>query len=145
MDIGTLSEQLRAAKRECAMWKARAEAAEKRVSALERFTRKLRGIKGGDAQNDASRASQSERSSTGTMGTEDGEIVTERIKRAMKGLDGPRSSDGGAAAWWDDGRAGAVWGGKSIAHDAQSPLVLTETALLEVWEAAQELLADDEI
>ncbi|GJD01169.1 rhoGAP domain-containing protein [Colletotrichum higginsianum] len=79
------------------------------------------------------------------MGTEDGEVVTERIKRAMKGLDGPRSSDGGAAAWWDDGRAGAVWGGQSIAHDAQSPLVLTETALLEVWEAAQELLADDEI
>ncbi|OBR10943.1 RhoGAP domain-containing protein [Colletotrichum higginsianum IMI 349063] len=145
MDIGTLSEQLRAAKRECATWKARAEAAEKRVSALERFTRKLRGIKGGDAQNDASRASQSERSSIGTMGTEDGEVVTERIKRAMKGLDGPRSSDGGAAAWWDDGRAGAVWGGQSIAHDAQSPLVLTETALLEVWEAAQELLADDEI
>ncbi|GJC81906.1 hypothetical protein ColLi_04744 [Colletotrichum liriopes] len=143
MDFGTLSEQLRAAKRECAMWKARAEAAEKRVSALERFTHRLRGIKGGDAQNDPDRPSHSERNSTKTTGTEDGEIVSERIRRAVKGMDGPRSSDGGAAAWWDD-RAGPVRS-QSRGHYGQQQTVLTETASLEVWEAAQDLLADDEI
>ncbi|KAK2002028.1 hypothetical protein LX36DRAFT_291931 [Colletotrichum falcatum] len=143
MDIGTLSEQLRAAKRECAMWKARAEAAEKRVSALERFTLRLRGIKGGDAQNDTDRQPHSERNSTETAGTEDGEAVAERIRRAMKGMDGPRSSDGGAAAWWDPGRTG-IWD-HSIGVCGQEQMVLTETALLEVWEAAQALLADGDI
>ncbi|KAK1981736.1 hypothetical protein LZ30DRAFT_73493 [Colletotrichum cereale] len=144
MDIGTLSEQVRAAKRECAMWKARAEAAEKRVSALERFTRRLRGIKGGDAQNDTDRRSHSERNSTETTRTEAGEVVAERIRRTMKGVDGPRSSDGGAAAWWDPGRTGPSWD-HLIGACGQQQKILTETALFEVWEAAQALLADDEI
>ncbi|KAK1965939.1 hypothetical protein LY78DRAFT_75154 [Colletotrichum sublineola] len=144
VDIGTLSEQLRAAKRECAMWKARAEAAEKRVLALERFTRRLRGIKGGDAQNDTDRLSHSGRHSTKNTGTEDGEVVAERIKRAIKGMDGPRSSDGGAAAWWDLGRTGPIWD-HSLGVCGQQQMVLTEKALFEVWEAAQALLEDGDI
>ncbi|KAK0385291.1 hypothetical protein NLU13_7767 [Sarocladium strictum] len=44
-DIGTLSEQLREAKREAIMWKERAEAAERRVQVFEKFTAKLRGIR----------------------------------------------------------------------------------------------------
>ncbi|KAK2032035.1 hypothetical protein LX32DRAFT_225247 [Colletotrichum zoysiae] len=144
MDIGTLSEQLRAAKQECAMWKARAEAAEKRVSALQRFTRRLRGINGGDAQNDTDRPSPRERNSTDTTGTEDREVVAERIRRAMKGMDGPRSSDGGAAAWWDPGRTGPMWD-PSTGVCGQQQMVLTERALFEVWDAAQAFLADGDI
>ncbi|KFA64249.1 hypothetical protein S40285_06744 [Stachybotrys chlorohalonatus IBT 40285] len=44
-DIGTLSEQLREAKREMAIWRDRAEAAERRVKVFERFTARLRGIR----------------------------------------------------------------------------------------------------
>ncbi|KFA46978.1 hypothetical protein S40293_09788 [Stachybotrys chartarum IBT 40293] len=44
-DIGTLSEQLREAKREVAIWRDRAEAAERRVKVFERFTARLRGIR----------------------------------------------------------------------------------------------------
>lgn len=44
-DAGTLSEQLREAKREVAIWKERAEAAERRVQVFEKFTAKLRGIR----------------------------------------------------------------------------------------------------
>ncbi|KAI1500534.1 hypothetical protein F5X99DRAFT_419102 [Biscogniauxia marginata] len=43
LDIGTISEELRKAKRECKMWRERAEAAEKRVAVLERFTAQIRG------------------------------------------------------------------------------------------------------
>ncbi|KAF4991717.1 hypothetical protein FDECE_13948 [Fusarium decemcellulare] len=44
-DIGTLSQQLREAKREAQMWKDRAEAAERRIKVFERFTARLRGIR----------------------------------------------------------------------------------------------------
>ncbi|VUC24681.1 unnamed protein product [Clonostachys rosea] len=44
-DVGTLSEQLREAKRELLMWKERAEAAERRVKVFEKFTSKLKGIR----------------------------------------------------------------------------------------------------
>ncbi|KXH40340.1 hypothetical protein CSAL01_04441 [Colletotrichum salicis] len=143
LDIGTLSEQLRVSKRECAIWKSRAEAAEKRVSVLEHFTRKLKGIKGGDAQNDTDVTSQSERDSMQSVATEDGEAVAERIRKAMRGMDGTRSSDGGAAAWWNDDRRGS-----NIRHsegpDGHQRPKLTEEALLRVWEAAQELLLEDD-
>ncbi|KAF3804530.1 hypothetical protein GCG54_00000885 [Colletotrichum gloeosporioides] len=101
MDVGLLSEQLRSATRECAMWKGRAEAAEKRVVVLERFTRKIRCLKGGDGQYDSADVSSRERESTDMTGTEDGELVTSRIKLAFRNLDGTRSGDGGAAAWWN--------------------------------------------
>ncbi|CAM1507828.1 Fc.00g046760.m01.CDS01 [Cosmosporella sp. VM-42] len=44
-EVGTLSQQLREAKREARMWKDRAEAAERRVKVFERFTARLRGIR----------------------------------------------------------------------------------------------------
>jgi hypothetical protein len=44
-DVGTLSEQLREARRESQMWKERAEAAERRVKVFEKFTANLRGIR----------------------------------------------------------------------------------------------------
>ena len=42
-EVGTLSEQLRRARREADMWRARAESAERRVRALERFAAAARG------------------------------------------------------------------------------------------------------
>lgn len=143
LDIGTLSEQLRVSKRECVMWKSRAETAEKRVSVLEHFRRKLKGIKGGDAQNDTDITSQSGRGSIETLATEDGEVVAERIRRAMRGMDGTRSSDGGAAAWWDDDRHSSNTrhsGNMGGQHQSK----LTEEALFQIWQAAQELLLEDE-
>lgn len=44
-DVGTLSQQLREARREARMWKERAEAAKRRVKVFERFTARLRGIR----------------------------------------------------------------------------------------------------
>ncbi|KAK1730350.1 uncharacterized protein BDZ83DRAFT_402678 [Colletotrichum acutatum] len=143
LDIGTLSEQLRVSKRECAMWKSRAEAAEKRVSVLEHFTRKLRGIKGGDAQNDTEVTSQSGRDSNETVATEDGEVVAERIRKAMRGMDGTRSSDGGAAAWWNDDRHSSNTRHSGGLGGQQQPK-LTEESLHQIWQAAQELLLEDD-
>lgn len=44
-DVGTLSEQLREARRDTQMWRERAEAAERRVKVFEKFTARLRGIR----------------------------------------------------------------------------------------------------
>ncbi|KAG5987707.1 hypothetical protein E4U43_004971 [Claviceps pusilla] len=44
-DVGTLSEQLRQAKRDVATWKDRAETAERRIKVFESFTEKLREIR----------------------------------------------------------------------------------------------------
>ncbi|KAF4779068.1 RhoGAP domain-containing protein [Colletotrichum scovillei] len=128
LDIGTLSEQLRVSKRECAMWKSRAEAAEKRALVLEHFTRKLKG---------------SGRDSIETLATEDGEVVAERIRRAMRGMDGTRSSDGGAAAWWNDDRQGSNTRHSGSVGGQHQPK-MTEEALLQIWQAVQELLLEDD-
>ncbi|KAI2633891.1 hypothetical protein GGS21DRAFT_117834 [Xylaria nigripes] len=47
MDIGTLYEQLRVAKRECRMWRKRAEAAEKRLAIFQRFGDKFQALNDG--------------------------------------------------------------------------------------------------
>lgn len=44
-DVGTLSQQLREARREAQTWRDRAEAAERRVKVFKRFTARLRGMK----------------------------------------------------------------------------------------------------
>ncbi|KPM40770.1 hypothetical protein AK830_g5774 [Neonectria ditissima] len=57
-DVGTLSQQLREAKKEAQTWRERAEAAERRVKVFERFTARLRGLRGAaiavDRQSDES-------------------------------------------------------------------------------------------
>ncbi|KAI1746238.1 hypothetical protein F4680DRAFT_442509 [Xylaria scruposa] len=47
MDIGTLSEQLRVAKRECMMWRKRAETAERRVAVFQRFGSRFQALTDG--------------------------------------------------------------------------------------------------
>ncbi|KAK8017548.1 rhoGAP domain-containing protein [Apiospora rasikravindrae] len=49
VDVGTLSEKLREAKRDCAMWRDRAEAAEKRIAVFEKFAAKARALRGGNS------------------------------------------------------------------------------------------------
>lgn len=52
MDVGTLCEQLRLARREALMWRKRAEAAEKRVAVLQRIGAKFRALGDGDRDGD---------------------------------------------------------------------------------------------
>ncbi|KAL0943751.1 RhoGAP domain-containing protein [Colletotrichum truncatum] len=139
VDVGILSEQLRSAKRECAMWKGRAEAAEKRVAALERFTRRLRNIKGGDAQDDVDSLSAKSRGSRETTGTEDEELVASRIRTAFMDMNGIRNVDGGASAWWNERRSG----NDSRVDKKQHAGMTEQSAMLKIAEAVQKLLADE--
>lgn len=111
LDIGTLSEKLRESRRDCAMWRDRAEAAERRVAVFEKFTSKLRGIKTATAASnfgaqDGSVACADEaRSRRGTFGssssctehTEDQEDFEIRIRQSLRqskaATDGQRSPE----------------------------------------------------
>ncbi|KAF5628737.1 Rho-GTPase-activating 6 [Fusarium sp. NRRL 25303] len=111
-DVGTLSQQLREAKREAQTWRERAESAERRIKVFERFTARLKGIReavGVDPRNadpdltakylDGGANEQKENTFLeNTMGyesdssgrTEDASVVKARIRRCLHGLtDGP--------------------------------------------------------
>ncbi|KAI1817178.1 hypothetical protein GGS20DRAFT_533862 [Poronia punctata] len=51
-DIGTLCESLRAAKRECSMWRKRAEGAERRMAVFQRFASRLNSLGGEELDDD---------------------------------------------------------------------------------------------
>ncbi|PNH56387.1 hypothetical protein VD0003_g1333 [Verticillium dahliae] len=165
MDIGTLSEQLREAKRESAMWKSRAEAAEKRLAVFEGFTMRLRDIRVPQVDSEAAADDEAAREvheeghesdgSTKTTRTEEIGVLTNRIRQSLKGLDGARSSsaassttsDGGASAWWNQPKQDGVGLGPSsgarFAHGGgRMPKDVLEIAE-EVWAAAQELLGHE--
>jgi len=108
-DVGTLSQQLREAKREAQMWKERAESAERRIKVFERFTARLKGIRtaGGTAQGAQGTTGpdcheldmekgQNEACLENIAGyesdsSEDARIVSARIQNCLDGLtDGPR-------------------------------------------------------
>lgn len=78
LDIGTLSEKLRESRRDCAMWRDRAEAAERRIAVFERFTSKLRGIKTGTAASN--------------LGAQDGSVACADETRSRRGTFGSSSS-----------------------------------------------------
>jgi hypothetical protein len=111
-DIGTLSQQLREAKREAQMWKERAESAERRIKVFERFIARLKGIQvakgAADGQvatgqtlvgpeylkhaekDNAAFLENGDRYESDSSGEEDAGIVTARIQRCLDGLtDGP--------------------------------------------------------
>ncbi|KAH8664167.1 hypothetical protein BX600DRAFT_540681 [Xylariales sp. PMI_506] len=113
MDIGMLSEQLRSAKRESKMWQERAEAAERRVAAFERFTAKMRALREHTSDtasmilNDGESSKLNPKvekicpmasSSSCTEHTEDEEVLNDRIRNSIKtaaglGGDGAESSE----------------------------------------------------
>jgi hypothetical protein len=88
LDIGTLSEQLREAKKETQLWKSRAEIAEKQV---EIFTKLPLRPKSRQHSADLSAKSTRilERSSTGYPG--EAAAMAARIRKALHGMDGTSS------------------------------------------------------
>ncbi|KAK8067081.1 hypothetical protein PG997_013828 [Apiospora hydei] len=106
VDVGTLSEKLREAKRDCAMWRDRAEAAEKRIAVFEKFAAKARALRGGTSPGTKEKreAMTQEESGTGSMKltrqstplatlrgesdetahTEDQETFNDRLRRSMR-------------------------------------------------------------
>lgn len=161
-EVGTLSQQLREAKREALMWKDRAEAAERRVKVFERFTARLRGIReavteadghdGDDtAHDDHEHGSKgtfagknlyggrkvSDTQSDSSRRTEDAGVVTARIRTCLHGGgDGP--GDVSPASWRHSSDKDARTGLESKAQ------VDFSQGALEIWMAAQELLELEE-
>jgi hypothetical protein len=112
-DVGTLSQQLREAKRESQMWKERAESAERRIKVFERFTARFKGIReagetakgqvatgnplpGPEYFKDAEENTFLENAAgyeSDSSGTEDARTVSARIQRCLDGLtDGPQDN-----------------------------------------------------
>ncbi|OTA67345.1 hypothetical protein K449DRAFT_390053 [Hypoxylon sp. EC38] len=81
MDIGKLMEQLRSAKRECKMWRERAEAAEKRVKVFKQFTARVRGLRDSVALAESTREMLAEGQVDGSTHSEGG-----RVKKDGEGL-----------------------------------------------------------
>ncbi|SCV53891.1 uncharacterized protein FFB14_13366 [Fusarium fujikuroi] len=152
-DVGTLSQQLREAKREAQTWRERAESAERRIKVFERFTARLKGIReavGVDTRNadtdtakylDGGANGQKENTLENTMGyesdssgrTEDAGVVKARIRRCLHGLtDGPPDKPS--------------FGLDEIQNPGpERPKRDISPSTLEVWMAAQELLQLDEV
>ncbi|KAF4949547.1 hypothetical protein FGADI_8845 [Fusarium gaditjirri] len=145
-DVGTLSQQLREAKREAQTWRERAESAERRIKVFERFTARLKGIreavgvdtdlttkyldKDGQKENTLENAMCYE--SDGSGRTEDAGVVKARIRRCLHGLtDGPPDK---TSFGLDEIQ---ITGPERPKRDISPSTV-------EVWMAAQELLQLDE-
>ncbi|KAF5243140.1 hypothetical protein FANTH_8332 [Fusarium anthophilum] len=153
-DVGTLSQQLREAKREAQMWRERAESAERRIKVFERFTARLKGIReavgvdprdvdtdltakyleegvSGQKENTfLEKAMGYESDSSGR--TEDAGVVKARIRRCLHGLtDGPPDKPS--------------FGLDEIQETGpERPKRDISPSTVEVWMAAQELLQLDE-
>ncbi|KAF9768521.1 hypothetical protein IL306_014198 [Fusarium sp. DS 682] len=153
-DVGTLSQQLREAKREAQMWRERAESAERRIKVFERFTARLKGIREAvdvDKRNadtdpvakylDEGAYEQKENTFLEhTMGyesdssgrTEDAGVVKARIRRCLHGLtDGPPDKPSFGI-------------NENPNTDLERPKRDISPSTVEVWMAAQELLHLDE-
>ncbi|KAG5802992.1 hypothetical protein H9Q74_012490 [Fusarium xylarioides] len=153
-DVGTLSQQLREAKREAQTWRERAESAERRIKVFERFTARLKGIReavGVDARNAdpdftakylkegangqkentfLEKAMGYESDSSGK--TEDAGVVQARIRRCLHGLtDGPPDKPSFGL-------------GEMQNTGPERPKRDISPSTVEVWMAAQELLQLDE-
>lgn len=150
-DVGTLSQQLREAKREAQMWKERAEAAERRIKVFERFTARLRGIQEAatvtephdlsddtfdTGHEDESREGQTlgrratRYESDGSRRTEDAGVVTARIRKC---LHGPGKTDGAP----DSPPLSETRRAQNASNRAVKDI---NQSAVEIWMAAQELL-----
>ncbi|KAG9498516.1 hypothetical protein J7337_009323 [Fusarium musae] len=153
-DIGTLSQQLREAKREAQTWRERAESAERRIKVFERFTARLKGIReavGVDTRNadtdlaakylDEAANEQKENTflekamgyeSDSSGRTEDAGVVQARIRRCLHGLtDGPPDKP-------------SLGLDETKNTGPERPRRDISPSTVEVWMAAQELLQLDE-
>ncbi|KAK6219236.1 serine/threonine-protein phosphatase 2A 56 kDa regulatory subunit delta isoform [Pestalotiopsis sp. IQ-011] len=109
-DVGILSERLRQAKGECRMWRERAENAEKRIAAFERFTTKFKNLKG-DVEN---------------MANGGGSVANTR-NGGSDGVDSPEVYENYISKYLDDAQGGTKHCSLSKAQS-------------ELWIAAEKLL-----
>ncbi|KAF5023194.1 hypothetical protein F66182_4748 [Fusarium sp. NRRL 66182] len=157
-DIGTLSQQLREAKREAQMWRERAESAERRIKVFERFTARLKGIREAIPnadQDDVDKGSKlshhTGRTETNgqqentflesTVGydsdtsgkTEDASVVQARIRKCLHLLtDGPLDSPSSMFSQTQD------------TNLSERPGRDISQSTVDIWMAAQDLLHLDE-
>jgi hypothetical protein len=124
LDIGTLSEQLREAKREIEMWRMRAEVAEKQVEIFAKVhTRSNSHV--------TAREIRTQRSSTEC--SVDEKRMMERIRRALHGMDGAGSSQAFDSEESDDTVIKeAVTGSEYSAWIQQTTNLLNDTVIHEL-------------
>ncbi|KAI0457052.1 hypothetical protein F5B21DRAFT_521725 [Xylaria acuta] len=144
MDIGTLCEQLRVTKRECLMWRKRAEAAERRVAVFQRFGSRFQAFTDGVDDDDGGKGidelvggASPACSVVRTEGS--GEAFNNNRLRQRHGFMG-KMRFGGAdgAVFEDDGindahEVAAVRGGYKLRRS-------TSRRTAQLWETAQELM-----
>lgn len=163
MDIGTLSERLREANRDCAMWRDRAEAAERRIAVFEKFAAKARALRSGtsvdnketqegrnqddiglgnsskQASQNTPRANLGSEESDVTGHTEDCEVFNNRIRRSL-GQQSTRPAEDGAMSKLMDGEAYPMGPDAEIFTESTEYVPLTWRGKEELWAAAEELL-----
>jgi hypothetical protein len=103
MDIGTLSEQLRAAKRECMSWRKRAEAAERRIAVFQRSASKFQTLEYDEideAKEIACETMLEDGCSSYSVHVEDQEALNNRFRTSIMGKTGTGGGDG--AVFEDD-------------------------------------------
>ncbi|KAL7625157.1 hypothetical protein AAE478_004372 [Parahypoxylon ruwenzoriense] len=163
MDIGRLCEQLRTARRECKIWRQRAEAAERRVAVFKRFTARVRGLRDaviqetgeslvGDEQVDGSSLRRTVRgrrlrgsdssSFHSSEHTETQEVLRSRIRRSIKNR-AAYTRDGDRAT--RRGEDGELFGnsGSVLEEGTRWKENITGDGTTELWDIAEELLAFD--
>ena len=175
LDLGTLSEQLRQSKRECRMWRERAEAAERRVAVFERFTAKIRKLKerGNEEEGgimlpvtarmvkvpeeddpclelmEACARQTSQRSSS--THTEDEAFVHERIRKSFQVMDGGASSSHELGSDQEEGEGGESeseeedQGREEVKRNGRAGIGELPSTAVSVWMATQELLEHEDM
>lgn len=159
MDVGTLSEKLREANRDCAMWRERAEAAEKRIAVFEKFAAKARALRGGSTSPDNQERREGKKQeelglgsvklarqstplatlkseSEDTAHTEDQDTFNDRLRRSMR--QGSRPAGDGAMSSPSGDESMMDLGLMSIRQSTEYlPLTWRSDAM---WAAVRELL-----
>ncbi|KAK7954948.1 hypothetical protein PG988_015642 [Apiospora saccharicola] len=159
VDIGTLSEKLREANRDCAMWRDRAEAAEKRIAVFERFAAKARALRGGGTSPGISEKQEGGNQEELSMGsvklvrqstplaavrsesaetahTEDQETFNDKIRRSFRQGTRP-TGDGAMSSLSSDERMMDLGLGSIPQSTEYLPLTWRSDAM---WAAVRELL-----
>ncbi|KAI0108666.1 hypothetical protein GGR51DRAFT_122480 [Nemania sp. FL0031] len=141
MDVGTLCEQLRVARRECMTWRRRAEAAEKRVAVFQRFSSRFQALRDGVDDDDESLNLNKgkgkgldcapDEASSCSVNTENREAFDDRIRLAFAKKMGDTGGDG---AVFEDGDDAVL---EYELHRGRGRDRSRRTTKL--WEAAQEL------
>ncbi|KAI1415318.1 hypothetical protein F5Y13DRAFT_157162 [Hypoxylon sp. FL1857] len=159
MDIGKLMEQLRTAKRECKMWRERAEAAEKRVKVFKQFTARVRGLRDslalaenrqdqpaeGQVDGPSNRSFEpgelgGDGSSSSSEHTENQSEFNDRIRLSVKERATASSHRGvrfEGSGFWDGG--GSTLVRKKSFREKSIP----ESQTAQLWDIAEELLMFD--